>query len=329
MSDPGKLKHLLLALKLLVLAAIIYWLWRNFPEEHWRVLTSQKKDWNYLAQGLVVTVTAVLVSFWRWMLLVRALGVPMPLAEAVRLGFMGNLLNQVSIGSVGGDLFKAIEAARRSTGMRTEVIASVLVDRAVGLLGLLLISATVLQTSSHTSRVLDTIGWGSTILAAIGVVGLLAIAALGRKLPTKQLLRLPWIGHQARRFVDACMIFQGRYRLLIEVVLSSVLVHTLLTLSCVLVSHALYDKTPTLRDHFTTIPPAIAAATLPITPGGLGLQEAAIDGLFKQIGGLPEGFSPLVMAIFFRGLLLTTTLVGALYYLTGVGSKRKPIDPKV
>jgi glycosyltransferase 2 family protein len=329
MNDPGKLKHFLLAFKLLVLAAILYWLWRNFPEEHWQVLTNQKKDWIFLAQGLVVTLTAVLVSFWRWMLLVRAVGVPMPLAEAVRLGFMGNLLNQISIGSVGGDLFKAIEAARRSNGMRTEVVASVLVDRAVGLLGLLLITATVLQTSSHSSRILDTIRWGSTILAAIGILGLLAIATVGRKLPTKQLLRLPWIGHQARRFVDACMIFQGRYRLLMEVVLSSVVVHTLLTFSCVLVSHALYDKTPTLRDHFTAIPPAIAAATLPITPGGLGLQEAAIDGLFKQIGKLPEGFSPLVMAIFFRGLLLATTLIGALYYLTGVGSRRKPVDPTV
>lgn len=329
MNNPGKLKYLLLAFKLLVLAAIVYWLWRNFPKEHWDVLTNQKKDWIFLAQGLVVTVTAVFVSFWRWMLLLRAVGVPMPLAEAVRLGFMGNLLNQVSIGSVGGDLFKAIEAARRSNGKRTEVVASVLVDRAVGLLGLLLITATVLQTSSQSNRILDTIRWGSTVLAAIGLTGLIAIAAVGRKLPTKQLLRLPWMGHQARRFVDACMIFQGRYRLLTEVLLSSVVVHTLLTLSCVLVSHALYDQTPTLRDHFTAIPPAIAAATLPITPGGLGLQEAAIDGLFKQIGKLPEGYSPLVMAIFFRGLLLATTLIGALYYLTGVGRQRKPVDPTV
>ncbi|MCU0712774.1 MAG: flippase-like domain-containing protein [Pirellula sp.] len=329
MNVPGRFKYILLVFKLLVLAAIIYWLWRNFPEEHWLVLTNQKKDWVFLVQGLVVTLTAVLVSFWRWMLLVRALGVPMTIAEAVRLGFMGNLLNQVSVGSVGGDLFKAIEAARRSQGKRTEVVASVLVDRAVGLLGLLLITATVLQTSSLRSGVLDAIRWGSTVLAAIGLVGLLVIATLGRKLPTKQLLRLPGIGHQARRFVDACMVFQGRYRLLIEVVLSSVVVHTLLTLSCVMVSHALYSETPTLRDHFTAIPPAIAAATLPITPGGLGLQEAAIDGLFKQIGNLPEGYSPLVMAIFFRGLLLATTLVGTLYYLTGIGSQRKPTDPTV
>jgi uncharacterized membrane protein YbhN (UPF0104 family) len=97
----------------------------------------------------------------------------------------------------------------------------------------------------------------------------------------------------------------------------------------VLVSHALYDQTPSMRDHFTAIPPAIAAATLPITPGGLGLQEAAIDGLFKQIGELPEGYSPLVMAIFFRGLLLATTLMGAIYYLTGVGSQPKPANPTV
>lgn len=329
MNVPVRLKHLFLAIKLLVLAAIIYWLWRNFPEEHWQVLANQKKDWGFLAQALLITLTAVLVSFWRWMLLVRALDVSMTLAEAVRLGFMGNLLNQVSVGSVGGDLFKAIEAARRSQGKRTEVVASVLVDRAIGLLGLLLITAIVLQTSSLRSGVMDAIRWGATGLAATGLVGLTLIVTLGRRLPTKPLLRLPGIGHHVRRFVDACMVFQGRYRLLLEVVLSSVVVHTLLTLSCVMVSHALYDETPTLREHFTAIPPAVAAATLPITPGGLGLQEAAIDGLFKQIGNLPEGYSPLVMAIFFRGLLLATTLIGTIYYLTGVGGKRKSTDPTV
>ena len=329
MKRPGGIQYILLILKLLVLAAIVYWLWRNFPEEHWNVLTTQKKDWSFLFQGFVVTLTAVLLSFWRWMLLVRAVGVPMSLAEAVRLGFMGNLLNQVSIGSVGGDVFKAIEAARRSDGKRTEVVASVLVDRAIGLLGLLLITATVLQTSSLRNGVLDTIRWGATILSTVGMAGLISIAIFGRRLPTKQLLRLPWIGQHSRRFVDACMVFQGRYRLLIEVVLSSVVVHTLLTLSCVLVSHGLYDQIPTLREHFTTIPPAIAAATLPITPGGLGLQEAAIDGLFKQVGQLPEGYSPLVMAIFFRGLLLATTLVGAVYYATGIGNRRKPSHPKL
>jgi uncharacterized membrane protein YbhN (UPF0104 family) len=89
----------------------------------------------------------------------------------------------------------------------------------------------------------------------------------------------------------------------------------------------LYDQVPSVRDHFTAVPPAVAAATLPITPGGLGLQEAAIDGLFKQLGDLPNGYSPLVMAIFFRGLLLTTTLLGAVYYLTGIGSDRKFVEP--
>lgn len=327
MRRPGWIRYLVLGFKLSVLAAIVYWLWRNFPEEHWEVLVNQKKNWGLLVQGLVVTATAVVVSFWRWMLLVRAVGVPMAIAQAVRLGCIGNLLNQVSVGSVGGDVFKAIEAARGAQGKRTEVVATVLVDRAVGLLGLLLITATVLQTSSIRSPVMDALRWGALAFAILGLAGLLAIAMFGKRLPTKPLLKLPMVGYHGRRFVDACMVFQGRYRLLAEVVASSVVVHALLTLSCVLVSHALYDQVPSVRDHFTAVPPAVAAATLPITPGGLGLQEAAIDGLFKQLGDLPNGYSPLVMAIFFRGLLLTTTLLGAVYYLTGIGSDRKFVEP--
>jgi glycosyltransferase 2 family protein len=307
--------------KIVILAALIYWLWTRFPKDQWDVLVRQKKDWWRLLLAFVIVLSAVILSFWRWRLLVHAVGVPMKFFEAIRLGFLGYLLNQVSIGSIGGDLFKAIEAARQSEGKRTEVVASVLVDRAIGLLGLLLVAGAALATAPNLSPVMQGIRWGALAVGTIGITGLVGIVIAGSKLPTSLLKRIPFIGTQATRFVNACMVFQGRPRLLAEMVGSSMLVHVFLTLGCVLISHSLYETTPTVRQHFMSIPPAVAAATVPITPGGIGVQEAAIEALFKEIPDIPAEFSPFIMAIFFRGLLFSSTIIGAIYYFFGIGSK--------
>ena len=70
-----------------------------------------------------------------------------------------------------------------------------------------------------------------------------------------------------------------------------------------------------------TIPPAMAAATLPLTPGGVGVQEMAIDNLFRELPNLPEAFSGLVVAGVLRALLLCVSLIGAVYYFTGIGKR--------
>ena len=55
------------------------------------------------------------------------------MADAFRLGFLGYLFNFVSLGSVGGDLFKAVFIAREQHGKRAEAVATVVIDRVIGL----------------------------------------------------------------------------------------------------------------------------------------------------------------------------------------------------
>lgn len=310
-------------LKITLLVGVIAWLSWTFPLEDWFTLKRQNKNWWVLTQALVVVLIAHLISYWRWMLFLNALDIPIRWIEAIRLGFLGTLLNQVSIGSVGGDLFKAIEAARKSDGKRTEVVASVLVDRAVGLLGLVLVASIGLAAGNHLSKELEAIKWGAVTLSAIGLSGLISIVLLGRRLPVDWIASIPIVGNVFHRLVKACMVFQGRPRLVLELVGSSMLVHVGLTLSCFLISKALYPAHPTLQQHFMVIPPAVAAATLPLTPGGLGLQEAAIKQLFDELPDLPTDFSPLIIAAVFRMFLLCITFIGAIYYMVGLGDRKR------
>ncbi|MEQ1825839.1 MAG: lysylphosphatidylglycerol synthase transmembrane domain-containing protein [Pirellula sp.] len=322
---PNQFSKFLSFAKLAVLVGIVLWIVTTFPKKDWDSLVAQEKNWWLLGQAFFVVLLAHLVTYWRWQILVQALGVPMRLAEAVRLGFLGTLLNLVSVGAVGGDVFKAIEAARNTDKKRAEVVASVLVDRAVGLLGLVLIASVSLSFAQDLSIRMTWIWYGAMVLGLIGLSGMIAIVILGHRFPIKWLTRIPIVGHVLHRVVHACMIFQGRPRLVCEMLISSLVVHSCLTLGCTLISNSLYSKCPSIGQHFMTIPPAMAAATLPITPGGVGVQEIAIQSLFNEWPDIPANYSGLIMATVLRAMLICIALIGAVYYFTGMGGEKRKI----
>jgi hypothetical protein len=311
--------RLLLAIKVLLLMAIFGWLAHSFPPKDWETLRQQPKDWFLLAFALALVLTANLISFLRWRMLVRSLDVPFHVTEAIRLGFLGCLFNLVSAGSVGGDVFKAVAAAKSKPSRRPEIVASVLVDRIFGLFALVLLAAVVLLLFTDNSYA-ERFRWirrAAGIMAAAGVTVLSSMVVAGERLPVRWLHRLPWVGHGLYRMARSCLLFHGRPGLALAMVLSSVLVHGLITFSMYSISNAMYQKPPGLQEHFVVIPPAIVAGAVPITPGGMGVQEAVISELFRDLPSKHVGFSGLIVAAMYRLITFAVAGIGAAYYFFG------------
>jgi len=311
-------KHIFTALKFTILALILAWIIRSINPEDLETLRNQKKDWGLLVASFLVVLLANLVSFLRWYFFVHALQVPFTIVEAIRLGFLGNLFNAVFFGAVGGDLFRAIAAAKQAGTKRPEVIASVLVDRAVGLLGLVLVAAVSLQLYNGSLPAnMDWIRRGAWFASCVGLGGLVLITFAGHHLPIALLKRIPGIGDSLYRMARAGMIFEGRPMLVILLTGMSCFVHSLLTLGMFLTSIAIYDKTPTLAEHFLAVPTAFAVAALPLSPGGIGVQEMAVGELFKLLPNLPANFNGFIVAAMYRLELVVVTLIGGIYYAMG------------
>jgi glycosyltransferase 2 family protein len=311
-------KYLILAVKFAILAIILIWIIRSFDEKHWQALLNQPKQWGLLFLSLLIVLAAHIISFLRWSIFVQALEVPISVTESLRLGFLGNLFNFVSLGAVGGDLFKAIAAAKQVPGKRAEVVASVLVDRALGLLGLVLVAAICLEVfGTDLSPTLDWIRRGAWMLSLIGIGSLALVVFVGHHLPTYLLHRIPFVGEIVFRMASAGMLFEGRPRLVLELLGISCVVHSFLTLGMYCISIGLYSETPSIKEHFLTVPPAFAAAALPLTPGGVGVQEMAIATLFEKLPQLPKEFSGLIVAVFYRLNLVIIAAIGGIYYILG------------
>src|SRR5205823_5762032 len=123
------------------IALLLYVIWR-----YWRPSSGAPGLADTLAKpihfiplclAILIYLMGVLVTFVRWFILVRAQKLPFTLPDAIRLGLIGFYLNAYLPGGVGGDIIKAAFLVKEQS-RRTVAVATVLIDRAMGLWGILL-----------------------------------------------------------------------------------------------------------------------------------------------------------------------------------------------
>src|SRR6185295_16577091 len=114
---------------------------RARADQQFGELMSGPKNWPLLLSALPICLFAVTMTILRWNLLVRAVGLSFTVRQTLRAGFLGYLANLLPFGLVAGDSLKAVMLIQRNPQRMTEAVASVLVDRVLGLYALLLLAA--------------------------------------------------------------------------------------------------------------------------------------------------------------------------------------------
>jgi uncharacterized membrane protein YbhN (UPF0104 family) len=287
------------------------------------------KRWELLAAAAGVTLTAVTITIVRWHWLIRALGLPFRLRDALRLGFLGYLLNFVSLGSVGGDLFKAVFVARELHGHRAEAVATVVVDRLIGLFGVfLLAAASIIATgaweaeSSELMRSLYRAAFICTGVSAAAILGLMLMSdglwhALERKLAS-----LPKIGLICERLIAAVRRYRRATWVLVLSLVATLIAQALFAVAFYFVSAGCLENHPSLASHMVIVPLATLVGILPLPMSGLGAVEAAIDFMYHAVpkaieGGaaaaLSKGVGALV-SLANRVVMLAVAMIGVVIY---------------
>lgn len=336
----------ILAAKFVLPAGILAYLlgWHIGPED-WRALAEQPKRFGLLAMALVVALSAMCLSFSRWWLLVRAQSIELSGLEAFRLGSIGFLLSFVSAGSVGGDLFKAVFLARRRPGKRVEAVASVLVDRACGLYGLLLLVAIAFvavdlggPSGIGAEPLMGEIGdprgdlrgmkWGVVTLILGGTAMLAGLILGGRRIDgwIRSAGQVPLVGGPLTRLGGPLRMFHERPVALAVGVLMSMVVQAMLAVSLFLIARGLYTHPPTLGEHFVIVPLAMVASALPISPAGLGVMEAAMESLYHLVPAEATVASGTLVALVFELVKLTVAGIGTLFYWTAPAEVRDSVS---
>ncbi|TWU42990.1 hypothetical protein Q31b_20240 [Novipirellula aureliae] len=307
--------------------------WLSFHID-WVQLQEQPKNYGLLAVAFVIALSGVSLSFARWCLLVRCQGISLSVIQAFRISAICFLFNFVSVGSVGGDLFKALFLAKRRPGKRVEAVASVLVDRAVGLFGLvLLVAAAIIVTnptgSSDVTQIrLDQIKFATAVLVFAGTFGLLCLVFGGKQID-KIIARsrtIPGVGAILAKVAAPLRMFQERRMGLLLAIVMSLGVHLLIVVSMYLIARSLYADPPTFADHLVIVPIGMLAAALPVAPAGLGVFEVVIQWLYEVIPAKPTMASGTLVALVFELVKITMAIVGTVFYWTANEEERTIIE---
>lgn len=223
-----------------------------------------------------LTVVALAVGAFRWWLLFRAFAAPNPprYASLCRFYVVGYFYNTYLPGGVGGDLVRAL-AARDAWGPQraaTAGIATVFVDRVLGLAGLLgMIS---ILSLIHPLPLL-----GSALVP--GLLGLCATAGSLFALASAR-----WLAPRAPAWLRRVLVrlpAAERWSPLVAAGAISLITQLLPGLAGHLLITSLVPGVQ-LFDSIAIVPIAAAAAFLPITVSGAGVREALFVKLYATVG---------------------------------------------
>jgi len=302
------------ALRIAVAVALTaYILFKSSPEAVARAAAGARGSWLALAVALVVVDRAV--NAYRWVGLLRAVtpGSRPPFGAIMHIFFVSSFVGNF-LPSVGGDVYRAYQLAQ--VGVRpSEAAASVLMDRTIGVLSMVMVAAGALVFL----RELELPGVVPALLIVTAGCAVAAAAVFSSTVAgwTVGLLERVPIRHAqsvGRKLVEAIRRYADHHGALLLVLVLSVVVQLLRVVQAYCLGRALDVSLP-LIVYFGFIPIITLVMQVPITVAGLGTTQYAFEWMFGR-AGVPSA-TTFALSILFLALGTLGNLPGGLLYAFG------------
>jgi glycosyltransferase 2 family protein len=257
-----------------------------------------------------------LVEVIRLQILYRAQGLRLPFGLGFRVVVISVMFNFCIPGATGGDVIKIWYLNAIAQRGAPEVAAIWFVDRLTGLFSLLLLVVTIGLVNLPFVLSFPVLRWllGAAVIATAGVILAVLISRTRvMSLAVDAFARLPRAQQVARRMVSAVVQFHDRPGAMGLSVLVSLAGHLALLTTFVAVGSVLIPALPVGNLSLLTLFGLFANAA-PITPGGLGVGEAAFNALFG-LAGVAGGARLLLI---WRLGMMPLCIAGGLFYIVGI-----------
>ncbi len=266
-------------------------------------------DWHYLGLAFAIFGPPLFLMAVRWRVLLRASGVEVPFSILVRLHYMAFFFNTFMPGGAGGDIIKAVYVTRHSE-QKAEAATMVLIDRVVGLVGLLAIAGgVVLFDYRELHGIATQVGAISLLLVVLFVLyfsasfrRLIRYEAILERLPRSDVLRK----------IDTALLSLLKNRRALVVAFALTVGLQIVEIAGVwLAGRALGLYKASFVHYVAFVPIGYLFNALPISFGGIGLMEGAYLKLFRDAGvaTATQGF---MLGVLARVIVVGWSLVGAL-----------------
>ncbi len=303
--------------KVIVSLALLGLLFSRVDVPHiWSLARHASPFW--LVAALALYTLNVAASVWRWNLLLVAQDVRMPRRTLFGSFLVANFFNNFLPSNIGGDVIRIRDTAPAANSM-TLAATVVLVDRGLGLMGLVLIAAmgATMAVSLHGQGVLPIWPswlWASFIAgAAVVLPAMYSPEGLGKLLKPLVLIHPEWVGGKVRALTDTLTKFGEKPASLIQCFVGAVVVQGLVVAFYLAVVYALNIPVKA-ADLSVIVPLSIVVQMLPVSVNGFGVREATFSFYFTRVG-LPIE-SAVLLSLVAAGLTMVHSLSGAAVYVS-------------
>jgi len=221
------------------------------------------------------------------------------------LNMVGAFYNTFMPGSTGGDLLKAYYASKH-TDHRTRAVLSVIIDRVIGLVALIIMGGVMASIQYWRSPSPDdpatrdcrrvAIGSGLIMLAVIGGMMVFFTPLLRRLFGVDYILSKLPMQKLVQNAIQVMKIYKRRPALVIWALIITFPVHITVVISAMLAGKAFGLPLPSLY-YFVVVPVVVLVGAIPISPQGAGVMEFFAINLTKQYGMTVGQAFALTMAI--------------------------------
>ncbi len=277
-------------------------------------------DMLLLVLALFLYTGMIVLSMWRWRVLISAQGYPAPLRHLSASYLVATFFNNFLPSNIGGDLIR-VKDSSKLTGSKTASLVIIAVDRILGFGALYALAALAFLAGGPAVRHLA----GARVVL-LGLGGLFALLSYvyfrpgtARALMARSGLDgLPWARERFEVMQGAVHVYRQDLRSVLGAFGASLALQTLFIYYYYSIAQAL--RIPlSLPACFLMVPLCTLVQTVPISFNGWGIRESVFIFYFSQVG-LPRD-NALAFSLVGAGLMVLLSLSGAV-----VWTARGPVE---
>jgi uncharacterized protein (TIRG00374 family) len=291
-------------IKLIFTIAIFYFLFENIDHDRFISIVF-KSHIQFILIALFFQLASIALASYRWRLIMQLLNFKEKVSFYTQSYFKGMFFNQLLPGSIGGDAIKIYDLAKKDYSKK-ESIFGVLIDRVIGLIGLLILSliSNLIFYGSFPN-------WLFNLINVITISGILSFI-IGIYIHKISFLeKIKFINYIHKLSLKIYILYKNKKDLFIQLLIS-LFVHicSVLAIYCIALS---IDVQLSLYYYLVAIPPVFLFMIVPISFAGWGIREGAMVAILSLVGVDKEKI--LVISIVYGIILIISSIPGALFWI--------------
>lgn len=315
-----KLKSFFIYLLKISAAVAIIWYMVHSGRISLNAIYEAKNNYLLVILAAFILLLGVLVTFYRWKLLLKGQNIILSNKDVLSLGFIGLFFTSVLPGAVGGDLIKSVYIAKKVKTNKTSSVITVLVDRIIGVTALVMICTFGLLI--NLKEVLKQPALSSLGIMIVGILFfLILLTYIGlskrvhkNKLFNKIMSKIPF-SEMFNKIYLAFHAYRNTHKYLTYALLLSFINHAMNIVAFYIITKALGFGDLGLYAYIFIVPIGMITTAIPITPAGIGIGQAAFLKLFEWSLGRPTTIGADAITVW-QAIAIIIYMAGGYFYIT-------------